>query len=354
MSFRAGNGIIAAMALVIAVLALALMYFARDEMGVRSEGKTEAIKTASMASVEEGRAIVRVSAQAQKASGIAVRRLSAGRSEEAVEAYGMVVNVLPLTELRGRYLASAAEAKALRALVAVAETEYRRTEALYRDDRNASEQALRNAEARYRSEQARLAAAEQVAANTRDAMRSTWGETIAGWAVDEDSQVMRALIRQSTFLVQLALPYDLAPAAARAKVRVAPAVAGQRMHPARFVSDSPQVDPAFPGQTMFYLVDGTGFRAGTRLSARIGTGAGPVDGVIVPAAAVVWHAGKAWAYLKEDEQTFARHEVSTNREMDGGWFNTEGFEPDDEVVVSGAQLLLSEEMKSQIRNENED
>jgi len=101
-------------------------------------------------------------------------------------------------------------------------------------------------------------------------------------------------------------------------------------------------------------VDGGGLRAGMRVLARAGLGGAPVAGVIVPAQAVVWHAGKAWAYLKQDEQTFARHEVSAAEELDGGWFNAGGFQPGDEVVVSGAQLLLSEELKYQIRNENED
>jgi membrane fusion protein, multidrug efflux system len=354
MTLRGKNGMILAMALVIAVLTWALVYFARDELGARSTRRDDDIKTGSMAAVEEGRAIVRVSVEGQKASGIAVRGLEAGRSEDAVDAYGMVVNLLPLTELRVRYLAAVAEARALRAAVGAAESEYRRMEALFRDDRNVSEQVFRSAEARFRSEQSRLAAAEQSAAGIRDAMRNAWGETISGWAAEADSRVMQSLLHQTSFLVQVVIPFDVAPAAARSRVRVAPAIAGGKSHPARFVSDSPQIDPSFPGQTVFYLVDGAGFRAGMRLTARIGTGGAVVDGVIVPAAAVVWHAGKAWAYVKEDEQTFARHEVSTRRELDDGWFNAEGFEEGDEVVVSGAQLLLSEEMKSQIRNENED
>jgi multidrug efflux pump subunit AcrA (membrane-fusion protein) len=120
------------------------------------------------------------------------------------------------------------------------------------------------------------------------------------------------------------------------------------------VADSPQVDPGLPGETYFYLVHGNGYRAGMRVAARVGLGGAPVAGVIVPAEAVVWHAGKAWAYVKQDEQTFARHEVSAAEELDGGWFNAGGFQAGDEVVVSGAQLLLSEELKYQIRNENED
>jgi multidrug efflux pump subunit AcrA (membrane-fusion protein) len=102
-------------------------------------------------------------------------------------------------------------------------------------------------------------------------------------------------------------------------------------------------------------VNGGGLRAGMRVVARISMGGAPVTGVIVPSAAVVWHAGKAWAYVKDDkEDSFARFEVSTADETPGGWFNAIGFDDDDEVVVSGAQLLLSEELKYQIRNENED
>jgi hypothetical protein len=185
-------------------------------------------------------------------------------------------------------------------------------------------------------------------------MRGTWGEAVTGWATNPDSQTMRALLQQSAFLVQLVFPYDLPRATVRGKIAVAPATAREYLHAASFVANSPQVDPAFPGETYFYLVSGSGLRAGMRVVARISMGGAPVSGVIVPATAVVWHAGKAWAYVKDDEQTFARHEVATTDEMGAGWFNAAGFDEDDKVVVSGAQLLLSEELKYQIRNENED
>lgn len=354
MKLTRSHALIAAMAAVIAVLIWALIYFARDELGALPEQRQDEIETPSTAGLEDGRPIVRVSPESQKASGIEVWALKPGSSDAAAEAYGMVMNLQPLAEMRGRYLTAAAEARALGAAVAASESEFRRMESLYRDDRNVSEQALKSAEGRYRTEQARLVAAEQSAAAVRDSMRSAWGETVTGWAINPDSRVMRALLQQSTFLVQLVLPYDLPRSVVRGRISVAPATARENARPARFVSDSPQIDAALPGETYFYVVDGGGLRAGMRVQARAGLGGTPVAGVIVPAQAVVWHAGKAWAYLKQDEQTFARHEVSATEELDGGWFNAGGFRPGDEVVVSGAQLLLSEELKYQIRNENED
>jgi len=354
MRFSASHAIIAVMAVIIAVLSWTVIYFARDELRGEPAGHEDEIRTTSAAGIDGGRAVVRVPAESQKASGIATQSLKAGRSEAAIEVYGMVMNLQPLAELRGRYLAAAAEAQALRAAVAAAESEYQRMEMLHRDDRNVSEQALKSAEAHYRTELARQAAAEQGAASIRDAMRSTWGDAITGWGTRPDSPTLEALLQQRAFLVQLVLPYDLPKSAARGKISVAPAMARETARVARFVADSPQVDAGLPGETYFYVVDGAGFRAGMRVAARVGLGGAPVAGVIVPGQAVVWHAGKAWAYLKRDEQTFARHEVSAAQELDGGWFNAGGFQAGDEVVVSGAQLLLSEELKYQIRNENED
>jgi multidrug efflux pump subunit AcrA (membrane-fusion protein) len=354
MKFTRNHAVLGSMAGIIAILIWALVYYARDEFGAVPEEREEAIETVSTAGEEQGRAVVRVSPESQKASGLAVEALKPGRSEAAIEAYGMVMNLQSLAEARGRYLAAIAEARALRAAVAAAESDYKRMETLFQDDRNVSEQALRAAEARLRSEQARLAAAEQSASAIRDSLRSAWGEVVAGWAANPDARIMQGLLQQSAFLVQLVLPYDLPRAAIRGKITVAPAVSRENALPARYVADSPQVDPALPGETYFYLVESGGLRAGMRVLARIGLGGAPVDGVIVPPAAVVWHAGKAWVYVKDDEQTFARHEVSLVQELDGGWFNGTGFDAGDQVVVSGAQLLLSEELKYQIRNENED
>jgi len=220
MKLTRSHALIAAMAVVIAVLTWALIYFARDEWGALPEEREDEIATPSTAGLEQGRAIVRISPESQKASGIEVQPLKPGISEAAAEAYGMVMNLQPLAEMRGRYLTIAAEARALRAAAAASESEYRRMESLFRDDRNVSEQALKSAEARYRSEHARQLAAEQSAAAVRDSMRSAWGETVTGWALNPDSRVMQALLQQSSFLVQLVLPYDLPRNAVRERSRL--------------------------------------------------------------------------------------------------------------------------------------
>lgn len=79
-------------------------------------------------------------------------------------------------------------------------------------------------------------------------------------------------------------------------------------------------------------------RGGRRMSA-----------VIVPDSAVVWLDGKAWVYVLKGPERFVRKEISSDRPSASGWIVEKNFLPGDRVVVQGAQLLLSEEFRSQIR-----
>jgi hypothetical protein len=348
------SAIIAAMAVVIAVLAWALVYFARDELALQTEAPEEEISVQSAVGEAEGFAAVKVSAESQEASGIAVQALESAHSEASAEIYGVVVNVQPLMDLRARYVEAVANLRALRAAAANSTSEYQRLRKLFDDDRNVSERAVQAAQAQWNADQARLAAAEQATRAAHDSIRASWGEVLANLATDPESPAFEALAQQREALMQVTFPYDLQGQAGKAQLAVAPMLAAGDARPARYVSPAPQTDATLPGVTYFYATNARGLRTGMRVATRLKLGGPSREGVVVPAAAVVWHGGKAWAYVKESPDLFVRKEVSTAEEQHGGWFDAGHFEADDEVVVSGAQLLLSEELKFQIRNENED
>jgi multidrug efflux pump subunit AcrA (membrane-fusion protein) len=165
---------------------------------------------------------------------------------------------------------------------------------------------------------------------------------------------LQSLLRRRSVLVRLVFPHELPRSSARPRILLAPVSTGGEQVEARFISESHQGSTVLPGNTYFYLVDGAELRAGTRVVASVTIGDEKRDGIVVPNDAVVWHAGKAWVYIAQDPATFGRYEISTTNELFDGWFQSGSLKPGDEVVVSGAQLLLSEELKFQIRNENED
>ncbi|MEI6633015.1 MAG: hypothetical protein WCP22_04255 [Chlamydiota bacterium] len=76
--------------------------------------------------------------------------------------------------------------------------------------------------------------------------------------------------------------------------------------------------------------------------------AGPEEaGYLIPDSAVVWTDGKAWVYMRRDGNRFSRREIAADTRGRGGWFVAGGFSPGEQVVVTGAQLLLSAEFLSQ-------
>jgi len=346
--------IIASMAVVIALLTWALVYFGRDELRLAAKTPEDELPVRSGVSNQAGSAAVRLPKESQGASGIATQTLERAHAEAAVEVYGVIVNLQPLIDLRARYATSVSEARSLRAAASNSAADYQRFKKLFEDDRNVSERALQAAEAQWKADQARLSAAEQAEGAARDSIRSGWGEALAGWATNPESTAFQALAQQREVLAQITFPYDLHAQAGKVAMTLAPVSAPGEGRPARFVSAAPQTDATLPGVTYFYVVDASGLRVGMRIAGRLKIGGNTRDGVVVPSAAVVWHGGKAWAYVKEKDDLFVRREVSTAQELANGWFDANHFEAGDEVVVSGAQLLLSEEQKLQIRNENED
>jgi hypothetical protein len=346
--------IIVLQTIIIVVLAWVLVFYGKDEYEAYQHKDEEEISPPSHVAEVQGAVVVTLSEQAQKTSGIATQTLSSAMHQAERVSYGSVVGIEALTDLRARYLAARAEAGVVRASIANTQQDYQRLQALNRDNRNVSDRAVQAAESAWKADEARLTAIETQAAGIRDGLRQQWGETLAKWAMGEAAGPIAKLLSQEEVLVQITLPYDDVQPETLAGIRIAVAGGHGKAVAATYVSPSPQTDSTIQGRTYFFRAPAHELRAGMRVEARISAQGKKAEGVIVPASAVVWYAGKAWAYRKEGEDKFLRTLVSTAQEADDGWFNTGGFKEGDQVVTSGTQLLLSEEFKFQIKNENED
>jgi hypothetical protein len=69
--------------------------------------------------------------------------------------------------------------------------------------------------------------------------------------------------------------------------------------------------------------------------------------VAVPEAAIVWLQGKAWIYLRTGATGFERREIVPDRLTQDGRTIVTGLPADAQIVIRGAQMLLSEEFRSQ-------
>jgi len=355
--------IIGLQAFIIVVLFWLLVFYGKDEYEASTRDQEEEIESASHVvtgkGAEDGAATISLSSASQQQSGITVTKLEAASHQATTSYFGVVVGLDDLVELRTRYLTARADANVARASLINSQQEYQRLLSLNHDNKNISDRAVAIAETALKSDQVRIAAAEATANAVRDSMRQRWGDKLADWATRQKiNNSFSRLLQHQDVLLQITLPFDAAAPDENTSLLVQPSGAKGKTINASLISPSPQTDNTVQGKTYYYRAPASNLRTSMRVTASLAAQDDTANGVIVPDTAVVWYANKAWVYQKQGADKFIRRQINTdieaNNESDNGWFNASGVKADDEVVTSGAQLLLSEEFKYQITNENDD
>ena len=235
--------------------------------------------------------------------------------------------------------ATAEIAEARRALLAsTKELERLRTLA---KEQNTSTRSVEVAEAAVSRDQIALE-------NAQWKLVSTWGQTIAGQT--NLPTLVKALAAKEIALVRLDLPAGqaawLPPAA-----RLFTLAEEDKPILAQCWGRAPDVDGQAQGVSFLFLVmpDPAGLRPGQAVRGYLAQPGPPWEGVSLPVSAIIRAGGKAWVYVQSTETLFRRQEVALDHAVAEGWLVTRGLSPKDRLVVTGAQLLYSEELKSRIQ-----
>lgn len=346
--------IIGLQALLIVILFWMLIFYGKDEYDNFRTEQGEEIEGANRVTENEGFNIVTLSPEVQKNSGISTSKIKETSFKVSVKSFGNVVSIDSLIEAKAKYLSLQADIASARVVSDQNLKQYQRLKTLNADDRNVSDHAVQEALAQVEADKARITASELQAKNLLTSTKLQWGETLAKLALgDKTPQHLDSLINRNNVLVQVSLPGSTNPTAGDT-IRILPLNESAAPIKALYVSPATQADSNSIGKTFYYSAPAERLRIGMRVSIETSSTAGASsEGAIVPGNAVVWYAGKPWAYFKQGNNQFLRRPISADTEIDNGWFN-KGLRGDSEVVTSGAQLLLSEEFKYQIKNENED
>jgi hypothetical protein len=320
-----------------AVMMVALGRFSHARADEDDEGKPITSSASQVSRDAAGHVFITIRPAAQKEVGITTEILEPTVRPIEIEAYGFILDPSPLSKLNSQLLSAQAAADA-------ASAQYRRTRRLYTEQKNASLRDLQTAEASYLTDKSQLEALEQQ-------LRNDWGEEISRMDPQGRSQLVAALVERREAMARVTAPIgdqlDDAPCTAQV------VVIGHEEQPlkARAVYAAPIVGPNLQGQTYLALLATTHFpiRPGTAVSARIPASNTSLRGVMVPRSAVVRYAGNEWAYRELTGDRFVRLEIVPAEITDRGYFVTEKFAPGMRIVISGAQTLLSEELKAQIQ-----
>ena len=319
----------------------------RNEAAVETE-REQPTKAPLRVSTKNGEPVITIDDETQKRSGIATLPLPSTPHQEQIRAYAMVLDVARLTALSNNYASAKAQVRTAQAKLAMSKPAFERVKSLYEDQQALSQAQMQSAQAVFLTDQANLAAAEaQVHSLTATAYQE-WGSAL-GQSLVEESPMAARLIERQDFLLQITLPPG-------ASLPVPPATAAMETengtHVAiTFVSPATRVDPKLQGASLFYTAPAeSGVLPGQNVLAFLPSGKA-IEAVTVPASAVVWWQNRAWIYQRTGPETFKRVEIATELPASGGGYIVKEVPPEAEVVTSGAQLLLSEEFRSQIRVE---
>lgn len=321
MSRRRVAGIASAAGLAVAALLGAALPWQTPALGA------EGAPTAASAEGAD-RATLALDAAAESRAGLALGAALAARGRGEIEAYGQVLDPVPLAE-------AVFARRAARAALEAARKEYARVKALHRGDANASTRELEAADVAF--QRARL---DLELAQAR--LASGWGAALAG-RQDLD-ELVQGLAQRRMALARLDLPAGEALAGAPSAARVRPASARAAGDPAQLLGPAPSTDPSVQGHGFLVLLE-PGPAPGTALVGRLTFPERSVRGVRVPRSAVVWRDGQAFVYVALGAGRFERRAVELHGQGDDerSWLVTGALAPGDPVVVSGAALLLSAE-----------
>ncbi len=161
-----------------------------------------------------------------------------------------------------------------------------------------------------------------------------------GEALEAGAPILR-LVRRSAPLAELELPLG-ARASART-LRVQPIA-----QPGRWLEAEVLARRAGPGGNAVLVVrlggDAADLRPGDAIVARLASSDRVLDGVLLPSSAVVRTAGRAWCWVAHGATQLVREPVDLAHPVAGGWVITDAWARGAEVVVEGAQALLSVEL----------
>lgn len=301
-----------------------------------------AAKPVQRTALEGGRVVVKLDDAERARVGVETRRVEPGSHRIEIQAYGSVLDLARVTELTNAYASAQAALQTAQARAEVSKSAFQRARNL---GPYATQVQVETAEGTYQTDQAALSAAQSQLRTLAATAQQEWGPVI-GKAIVERSRVVTRLIERADFLVQVTLPpgETLKGQPNTAFAEVPPQSERVAL---RYVSPATRTDQRIQGVSLFYIVSGdSGLLPGMSTLAFI-TADRAARGILVPEEAVVHWQGGAWFYREVGEDGFARHPLPANAAMSADAYVVGDLDGETEIVVRGAQALLSEEARAQ-------
>ena len=292
---------------------------------------------------QAGHVAVRLTAEERARIGVVTAHLVPQPHRIEILAYGSVLDLARITDLTHSDAGAGAALRTARARAEVSAGALRRARSL--GPTLVAGAQLETVEGTAQTDEAAVAAAESQVRTLVATAQQEWGPVL-GRAIVERTPLVTRLIERADLLVQVTLPSGEA-------MRAPPATAYAEVPPQservtmRFVSPATRTDQRIQGVSYYYLVAGdSGLLPGMSVQAFL-TSPQESVGIAVPESAVIHWQGGAWIYRGIGADTFARHSLKPDAPMSADRYVVDDLGGEADIVVTGPQAVLSEELKGQ-------
>lgn len=301
-----------------------------------------------------GSMIVVLDDEAEDYAGIETLNLIETAFFPEVKAQANVVDIRELLAVRANFNQARAALNVAKVAESSAKQELTRLKKLSQGGGSVATKNVNYAEASWREEKAKLQGLQFQLNDVKDQAKQAWGETVSSWVTSDDSKQLQRLISQQDSLLLVSLPAEQSLAANVSFIRISRDGKRQNARKAYFVSSAINSEHLIQGETYYFRTATGKLRSGMRIDAWIPKADEALMGLYIPDEAVVWYAGQAWTYIELEEGKYQRRSLKGGLNTGNGIFVQQAINADEKLVISGSQMLLSEEFRWQIHDEDDD
>ena len=271
-----------------------------------------------------------------------------------IKAHARVMNLDVLLAMRAHYHQVLAALNVAKVKEKAAEQELARLKDLVQGAGSVAAKNVNYADTNWRETKVQRQGLQSQLADVRDEALQYWGETIATWVTGSDSTSWRRLLSHKDSLLLVTLPVEQSLPEPLEIIQISRNGSREKAREAYYIAPALTTDQFVHGETYYFRTETGKLRTGMTIDVWLAEDNKTLSGIFIPDAAIIWYAGQAWVYIQLDDGQFQRRSLHDGVPVPSGVFMPQGFSVDDLLVLSGAQMLLSEEFRWKIQDEDDD
>ncbi len=300
-----------------------------------------------------GQVVIHLDEESQEASGLETQQFKTIEFQKEITAYGKAVNVSPLLSIISQYQSAAAKKAGAKARLAKAESTIARLRNLHKNEA-VSTRKLQDQQSQWQSDKAIYDEMVYKSKLIINQSQLLWGEHITHWVTGQKPAQFDHLISGKSTLLTVTLAAGNTLLDNVETILISPTGEREGAFKASFISRLPSIDQFSQGLQYSFLSDNPNIKPGMNFTAWIPQFKNKLVGIIIPESAIAWHLGQSFVFIKIDEEQFIHQNIINPIKVPKGYFITEQLTDNQEIVVTGTQMLLSHEFRSQIPDEDDD